>query len=400
MRAPVILCAVSVFIGFIGCNRSSNVVCVDDSNAIVAEISQIEERPVDISEFVDSVTFVTLETVPESLVAQIDQVMFVDSMIVLTDTKIGSLFFFDRNGKYLRKINRRGRGPGEYFDITKTLWNEQRKELLIWSLASRGLFFYSIDGTFLRSIGDFNDRLVIRDIIPTADGGYLCYRADRSRGSTPDNLTGLWRVDSIGNSEQILIERTTIHPLILSQFLFNLYPLSNGEIGLIDQYSANIYHTDGHSIRQYVRFDMPWKRLEDFPGVDDIEVSEPFVSLHHHTEKGDMVLTEWIGSKVNYFVSLYSKRDGTVQVGRNVSVMVEGQPMPVMMNVATNDPSIMVSTISPLTIESILDSPQAPDGLKAIVGKLVEGKERGQIESMNPVLMLLHVQNNQSLFSN
>ena len=392
MRIAYIMCVVSVFVG---CNTLSRVE-IDDSDAVVVKIEHIEEKPVDISDLVDSVEFVRLETAPESLIAEIEQVMFIDDMIVATDKKIDCMLFFDRGGKYLYKIHRKGRGPGEYLDITKTLWDERRRELLVWNLAARQLLFYTLDGTFIRSIDDFNNKNVIRDIMPTADGGYLCYREDKSKGSTePDNLAGLWKVDSLGNFERFLFERTTIHPSISSQFLFNLYPLGNGETGLIDQYSADIYHTDGQNISKYLSFDLPRKRMEDFAGIDVIEEDEPYISLHHNTEKGDMVLTEWwFGPEGYYFISLYSKRDGSVRTGRNASVMVEGQLMPVFMNVPTNDPSVMASIISPLTILSILDSPDVPDGMKAILQKMVEGKDRDLIENMNPVLMLLHTKNN------
>lgn len=388
----LLLMLFSAFV-FVGCNSSpSRTALIDDSNVIAVKIEKIEEKPVVISNFIDSVEFVILETVPESLIADIGQVMLVDSLIVVTDKKIACLFFFDHNGKYLYKINRKGRGPGEYLDITKALWDEKKRELIIWDLASRSLLFYTLDGTFIRSIDDFNERTVIRDITTTLDGGYLCYREDISAGSGTDNLSGLWKTDSLGNFEQFLIERTTMYPNISSQYLFNLYPVNEkGKIGLIDQYSYDIYRTDGRTISKYMSFDLPRKRLADFPEVEGIEVEEPFFSLHHHTEKGDMVFTEWIGSDGYYFVSLYSKRDKTFQTGRNASVKVDDQFVSILRNVAINSPSVMASVILPITILSILENPNVPDEMKTVFEKLAGGKEKNQIEGMNPILMLLHV---------
>jgi hypothetical protein len=104
-----------------------------------------------------------------------------------------------------------------------------------------------------------------------------------------------------------------------------------------------------------------------------------------------MVLTEWVRSDGYYFVTLYSKADGSLRTGRSASLMVDGQPMPIFMNVATNDPFVMASVLTPMTILSIMESPDTPNSMKKVFEKLVEGKDKEQIEAMNPIVRLLHI---------
>lgn len=398
---PIIVLYAVLAVSFAGCRSTArNDDAIDDSDVITVEIGEIPDESVDISEFVDSVEFLKLETGPESLIAEISSVVLVDSMVIVVDGRANRLLFFDHNGKYLRKIERLGRAPQEYLDITKVLWDEQNEELALYDIATRKMLFYTLDGKFIRSIDDFNGRSVIRDIVETSDGGYLCYREDRSKGPTePDNLSGLWKVDSLGDFERFLIDRTTIYPSLSSQFVCNIYPLNDkGEIGLFDQYSADIYHTDGQSISKYMKFELPGKMPIDFPNIATVDnIREPVYSMVQHAEKGDMVFTTWAGQDAETFFSLYSKRDGTVRTGRGVSLTVDGEWIPVPIYVSTNSPFVMASVLPATMILSIIETAEAPDYMKTSTKRLVSGMEQSEIEGMNPVLTLVHIKNAQKI---
>lgn len=65
-----------------------------------------------------SVRFVPLETKTECLMGGLKQIQVTDSFIfVVTAKRKGQVMMFDRNGKFLRKIGRYGKGPGEHIYV-------------------------------------------------------------------------------------------------------------------------------------------------------------------------------------------------------------------------------------------------------------------------------------------
>lgn len=69
------------------------------------------------SGFTDSVRVIKLETHPEWLILTVSKIFFHKKEIILVDNEKGEIYFFDRNGKYNRKISGKGRGPGEFTAI-------------------------------------------------------------------------------------------------------------------------------------------------------------------------------------------------------------------------------------------------------------------------------------------
>lgn len=70
----------------------------------------------DYSNFIDSVEVVKLETNANSLIGNIQKIEFQNNKFyVLDDSQV--LFIFDETGKYLNKLNKRGKGPGEYLEM-------------------------------------------------------------------------------------------------------------------------------------------------------------------------------------------------------------------------------------------------------------------------------------------
>jgi hypothetical protein len=75
-----------------------------------------------LSELIDTVTYIPLETNKESLIGRIDRIKFYNNYIYLYDRISNTIFQFYKNGKFISKYHRLGRGPFEYeklqdFDI-------------------------------------------------------------------------------------------------------------------------------------------------------------------------------------------------------------------------------------------------------------------------------------------
>jgi hypothetical protein len=60
---------------------------------------------------------VALETQDESLINYINKIIYANNQYYVLDKGIGSIFIFDENGNFLRKLHKIGNGPDEYVSI-------------------------------------------------------------------------------------------------------------------------------------------------------------------------------------------------------------------------------------------------------------------------------------------
>jgi hypothetical protein len=71
--------------------------------------------------------------------------------IYVLDSKACQIKVFDKNGKYLRKIGRKGRGPGE-MQLPTVLDIVSGKEIMICDLPNNRISFYSLQGELLKEV--------------------------------------------------------------------------------------------------------------------------------------------------------------------------------------------------------------------------------------------------------
>ena len=83
----------------------------------IPEVGGLERRGVR-QEQITHDFWVQLETLPECLIGYIDQMqVFRDKIFVLDRSVVNGLFVFDMKGKFLYQAGRKGKGPGEYYQI-------------------------------------------------------------------------------------------------------------------------------------------------------------------------------------------------------------------------------------------------------------------------------------------
>jgi len=97
------------------------------------------------------VEYIALESTDEFVCQGV--VLSIGKEIILIKNSIddGNIYLFDRNGKGLRKINRRGQGPEEYVYYMRCFLDEDNSEIYMDELI-RGIKVYDLQGNFLRNI--------------------------------------------------------------------------------------------------------------------------------------------------------------------------------------------------------------------------------------------------------
>ncbi|WP_429381033.1 6-bladed beta-propeller [Mucilaginibacter sp. UYCu711] len=87
-----------------------------------------------------------LETTPECLIGNIEQLYQIDSYIFIFDRNNYSILKFDNQGHFLKRIGRRGQGPAEYINLVDVDLNKSNKTLSALDLDGRKIITYDFEG--------------------------------------------------------------------------------------------------------------------------------------------------------------------------------------------------------------------------------------------------------------
>lgn len=93
----------------------------------------------------ESIDFKQLDANEQILIGTISDVNFVDSLVVFGDEEGNQVYIFSKNGKFIRKIGTKGRGPGEYNNITDVVYNKYTKTIDVLDETPK-IISYSING--------------------------------------------------------------------------------------------------------------------------------------------------------------------------------------------------------------------------------------------------------------
>ncbi len=97
----------------------------------------------------DSIKYIKLKTNKQSLIAKIDKIEILDSCIYILDRRISkSVFIFDLDGNFIKKIKRVGKGPGEYL-LLQNFFFEHSKNLLTLFVNNNKFIYFDTLGNYI-----------------------------------------------------------------------------------------------------------------------------------------------------------------------------------------------------------------------------------------------------------
>ncbi|MDR1369842.1 MAG: 6-bladed beta-propeller [Dysgonamonadaceae bacterium] len=139
-----------VMAGCTGCKQSG----VESNDFITVDVTaDYPKKELVLQDFLD-VEYIPLESSDEFITAGYVQAIGKNILLVRNTNQAGggNIFFFDRNGKGLRKINRRGQSGEEYINITGLITlDESNGEMFVHCGVSRDVLVYDLSGNFKRS---------------------------------------------------------------------------------------------------------------------------------------------------------------------------------------------------------------------------------------------------------
>ena len=134
--------------------------------------------PVDISlDGLVTYEIIPLETTEKSLLDKDYEVQHIDSsLIIITNSRRGEIFFFNRNGKFKNSFVCKGGGPGEIHNrIYGCFWDAQNKEIYINDGFANRILVFNAQGKHLRTLSIEEEFSIGRHITDFDKKSFLIY---------------------------------------------------------------------------------------------------------------------------------------------------------------------------------------------------------------------------------
>ena len=353
---------------------------IEKDNSISLSINFNDPQSIPIKNFIDTTTFIPLETNDSCLVSKIAHVHSIDSLLFVHDIKTNSIYTFNEKGKHLYNINKKGQGEGEYISIYRFLIDELNKHLIIYDNNSNKLIYYTLEGKYVKEINKFGEGTIIRDIINLPNGKFLCYTPDYLENT---EYRGVFEIDSSGNLRKIYFNPPK-YPITLNEASFYLNKLADGTITINSGDYNKVFHFKDDSLKCFITYKTNRKSPIDYPNTE-YNSTLPITPIMDITEKENYILTTWYdfneGKSYNAF---YSKKEQKTEFGkfRFEYNTITGIPT---FGIHFNDPNKLLNAIYGYQIPEILESKMVSEEIKEILRKVPDP------ENANPVLEIQHL---------
>ncbi|HTO16511.1 MAG TPA: 6-bladed beta-propeller [Edaphocola sp.] len=121
----------------------------ESDDHIILDVFPQKNEELLLSNFVDSITFIKLETNNNEIISNITKVQLFNDKIFILDRDRNSIFVFDKNGSFIEKVQNIGRGPGEYLQLVDFEINNQGIFLLDYP---NNILHYNFQLEYLQNI--------------------------------------------------------------------------------------------------------------------------------------------------------------------------------------------------------------------------------------------------------
>ena len=132
-----------------GCKRLDQT--ADDLITVGVTNNSFPKKELALQDFMD-VEYIPLETNDDFVNQGFVQAIGKEFILVKNYRDDGDIFVYDRNGKAIRKINRKGQGGEEYTSCRSVTLDEENNEMFINDFWTRKIKVYDLEGNFKRSI--------------------------------------------------------------------------------------------------------------------------------------------------------------------------------------------------------------------------------------------------------
>ena len=120
------------------------------SIGLVYVVNVDEAQKSDFYSMFDSVAYISLETIDDNEIGQIDRILYYNEKYIITDRLTNRVFIFNDDGKFYSAIDAIGNGPGEYVQITDVAVDKFEDMIKIQDAMQGKIVSYDLDGHFIK----------------------------------------------------------------------------------------------------------------------------------------------------------------------------------------------------------------------------------------------------------
>jgi hypothetical protein len=184
--------------------------------------------------------------------------------IYILDRNAGDIKVFDKMGKYLRTIGRKGQGPGEFI-LPGQVFIQDKKELLVYDDGDRSFSYFTLDGDFIKSKNVSKAEALEAKINSKGDFTFATMGYSKETG----NIT--YRLD-LFDKEVDFIKRLSSIPGTTDHRGRNLFPplfswaIDNNDnivYGYQKEFELQIFNPEGKSVKRILKEHVPVKITEE-----------------------------------------------------------------------------------------------------------------------------------------
>lgn len=124
-------------------------------------LDEMSNEKVQMSEFISSIKYVPLETNKSCQIGKRPKILVTNQHIFCDD------FMFDLDGSFIKRLGKRGRGPGEYTLPRSIAVDENRNEFFVYAGFLSKILIYDLNNNFKRSV---DVSYYGKDLFPLGDG--------------------------------------------------------------------------------------------------------------------------------------------------------------------------------------------------------------------------------------
>ncbi|MDR1458649.1 MAG: 6-bladed beta-propeller [Bacteroidales bacterium] len=398
------------FLSLIACTSEGRYKNSEHSSPVYIKINKpniASLQPLYLSEFVDSIEYVQLETTNECLLSYVGNIECVDDNLFVIDR--GAIFQFDmKTGKFIRRIGKTGQGPGEYILLGYGIDKENHK-IFVRSQSSQSPMSFDFDGNYL---GNLKDSLLISCWGAmsrfSAGNGYLIY------ANVPVNASDQWACQPY----ELMIYNYINHQMIPGltnrlecQFTTYYQEINPGTQMLLKQdemhfyksfYNDTLYTVNGKGIFPYAVIDLGSRKYPSdllwtngmlpIGKIGKILIRDVYICPDYFLVECSLINDENLRNS-NFFVCKYNRNTGDLTYHTYIINDMDGGNI---MAIGSLRRGIGEATL-PIQDSETEQNAERPDQIQL---KHPELKEKFEImqenrnEDDNPILMILHKMKN------
>ena len=300
MKIKSILILLSLVLLFSTCSEKSNdSKSNNNENALFIDLTELPKGLENLTKDIKEIKFVPLETSSECYISVIKTIIENENYIFVRDNRGKSILRFDKKGKYISKIEKIGKGPGEYLKINGFSLIPKTQELLILDFNFNKLLRFNYEGEYISKIPIKNTPF---GIVALSKEIIACYFGRMKSFNMHDDLNQLYYYDFEGNMTSSYFPLNSTYSFgMYTQGFANPNPYESNL--LINSFDYNIYEIkDDLSPKVLVQLDFGKFNVDtSYYLVDD---SREYTKRYFETTDKIKTLHQAVGNKSHISVGI------------------------------------------------------------------------------------------------